>query len=212
MLGKRLPRADAEAKVRGLAVYGIDYEESRMLHAKILRSPVPAGRIVKLNVARALDLPGVHAAITADDTVDRVGAVVMDMPLMAEGEVLYSGEPIAAVAAETLEQAEAAVAMIEVQIEPHEAVTDLEQALAPDARLVHPNWQSYELDDAGVEGTRGGNIVWEARLDRGDVDAEFERADLIVEDEYRVPRNHQCYIEPRCGVAHYDNGRYVIHT
>jgi CO/xanthine dehydrogenase Mo-binding subunit len=212
MLGKRLPRADAEAKVRGLAVYGIDYEESRMLHAKILRSPVPAGRIVKLNVARALELPGVHAAITADDTVNRVGAVVMDMPLMAEGEVRYLGEPIAALAAETLEQAEAALAMIDLQIEPHEAVTDLEQALARDARLVHPNWLSYEVDDAGVKGARGGNIVWEARLDRGDVDAEFERADLIVEDEYRVPRHHQCYIEPRCGVARYENGRYIIHT
>ena len=80
---------------------------------------------------------------------------------------------------------------------------------APDAPLVHPGWEDYETV---VEGTRRGNLAWEATLERGDVDGAFARAGLVVEDEFVCRRQHQSPIEPHCCVARYENGRYVIHT
>jgi CO/xanthine dehydrogenase Mo-binding subunit len=209
LIGRRIRRADGEAKVRGEAVYGIDHEEPRQLHAKILRSPVASGRITHLDVSRAREMPGVRAIITGEDTPHAVGFVVKDQCLMARGVVRFAGEAMAGVAAETLEQADAAVEAIDFEIEPHAGVFDIEAALAPDASPVHPEAGSYEVM---IEGERSGNVAWEAGLHRGDVDSAFEEAEVVVEDEYRVPRHHQCYIEPRCAVARYEYGRYVVHT
>jgi 2-dehydro-3-deoxygluconokinase len=89
-VGKRLPRGDAVAKVTGRAVYGIDYEEPRMLHAKVLRSPVAAGRIVRLDVSKAERMPGVRGVITAEDAPYLMGFVVFDMPLLARDVVRTS--------------------------------------------------------------------------------------------------------------------------
>lgn len=208
LIGESVRRRNGEAKVRGDAVYTLDYAEPRMLHAKLLRSQVAAGRIVRLDVSRAEAMPGVCAVITAADAPARAGWIVKDQTLFADGVVRYAGEPIAAVAAETIAQAAAAVRAIELEIEPLPAVTEVEAALAPDAPLVHPDWASYD----SVEGERDGNVAWESVLERGDVDAAFARADLAVEDEFVVHRQHQCPIEPHCAVARYENGRYVIHT
>jgi CO/xanthine dehydrogenase Mo-binding subunit len=90
VVGKRLPRGDAVAKVTGRAVYGIDYEEPRMLHAKVLRSPVAAGRIVRLDVSKAERMPGVRGVITAEDAPYLMGFVVFDMPLLARDVVRTS--------------------------------------------------------------------------------------------------------------------------
>lgn len=209
LIGSSVRRVDGEAKVRGAAVYCMDYEEARMLHAGLLRSPVPAGRIVRLDLSRALALPGVRAAATSADAPRLTGLIVKDQGIFARNVVRYAGEPVAAVAAETPEQVAAALAAIELEIEPLPAATDLRSALDDGAPPVHPGWESYEA----VDGTRHGNLAWEATLNRGDVEAAFARADVtIVEDEFEVPRQHQSYIEPRCAVAHFDNGRYVIHS
>jgi CO/xanthine dehydrogenase Mo-binding subunit len=154
-------------------------------------------------------MPGVRAVVTGEATPNQVGFVVKDQCLMARGVVRFAGEALAAVAAETLEQAETAIEAIDFEIEPTEGVFDIESALSPGASLVHPEADSYEVV---IEGERSRNVAWEARLDRGDVAVAFEQADVIVEDEYRVPRNHQSYIEPRCAVARYEDGRYIVHT
>ncbi len=70
-VGENVRRSDGEGKVRGTAVYGIDYEEPHYLHAKVLRSPVPAGRIVRLDTSKAEQIPGVYAIVTAKDAVGR---------------------------------------------------------------------------------------------------------------------------------------------
>jgi CO/xanthine dehydrogenase Mo-binding subunit len=209
LIGRSIRRADGASKVRGEAVYGVDYEEPRQLYGRILRSPVPCGHITRLDLKRAREMPGVRAIVTGKDTPHRVGFVVKDQSLMARDVVRFAGEAVAAVAAETIEQAEAAIEAIELEIQPHNGVFDIESALSPGAPLVHPGFDSYEVM---IEGERSGNVAWEARLDRGDVDAAFERCDVVVEDEYRVPRHHQSYIEPRCAVARYDDDRYIIHT
>jgi CO/xanthine dehydrogenase Mo-binding subunit len=209
IIGQSVRRSDGDAKVRGAAVYGIDYEEPRMLHGRLVRSPLAAARIVQVDTRRAESLPGVHAVATAADVPGVSGWLVKDQPLLARDVVRYAGEPVAAVAAETIEQADAAARAVEVELEPLEPVAHLESALAPDARLIHPEWGSYATI---VEGPREGNMAWAASLTRGDVEDAFARADLVVEDEFESSRQHQLSIEPRCAVARYERGRYIIHS
>ncbi len=210
VIGARFPRADGRAKVTGSATYCLDRELPRMLHARLLRSPVASGRIIRLDTSRATALPEVRAVVTAADTGALSGMFIKDQPLLADEVVRYIGEPVAAVAADTVEAADSALAAIELEIEPTPAVTEPEAAFAEGAPLVHADWRSY---GAEIEGERDGNRLWEAELVRGDVAAGFARDDVVlVEDEIRVPRQHQSYIEPRCAVARYDGARYVIHT
>ncbi|MHC2230500.1 CO/xanthine dehydrogenase Mo-binding subunit [Bradyrhizobium elkanii] len=116
-----------------------------------------------------------------------------------------------AVAAVTLAQAQAALAAIDVEIEQIPAVLTMADALAPDARLVHPDWRSYEVLLEG--GARSGNVAWEATVVRGDVDAAFARPDVeIVESLYRVGRQNHVAFEPRAVVASYEDGRFHIET
>jgi CO/xanthine dehydrogenase Mo-binding subunit len=210
VIGANVRRADGEAKVRGTAVYGMDYTEVGAVHAKVLRSPVAAARITRIDTTRAAAMPGVRAIADGRDTPGLSGLfMIKDQSIFARGDIRYIGEPIAAVAAETVAQAEAAVAAIELEYEELSAVLDLEEALRPGARVIHPDWESYATMMPGV---REGNLAWEARLDRGDVDQAFAKAFLVVEDEYRAPRQHQSSIEPHAAVARYEQGRFIVHT
>jgi CO/xanthine dehydrogenase Mo-binding subunit len=209
LIGRSVRRADGAAKVTGAATYCLDREEPRMLHAKLLRSPVASGRIARLDTSRARALAGVRAVVTAADAPGRSGMFIKDQPLFAAERVRYIGEPVAAVAADSEAAARAALDAIELVIAPAPAVTEIEAALAPGAPLVHAEWAGYECV---IEGRRDGNRLWEAELVTGDVAAAFARPDVVVvEDEFRVPRQHQSYIEPRCAVARYELGRYVVH-
>jgi CO/xanthine dehydrogenase Mo-binding subunit len=212
LIGKSTTRTDAETKVRGEAVYGVDYGEVGMLHAKLLRSPIPAGAITKLDVSGALKCPGVRGVFTAADTqVARAGTAVKDQPLFASDVVRYEGEPIAGVVAETAAQAKAALAAIVLDLQPLTAVGDLETSLAPGARLVHPDWESYEC---ALDYPRRGNIAAElvSNPNPEAVERAFKEADAIVEGEYRAPRQYQAYIEPKSALARWEGGRFIVHT
>ena len=212
LIGKSTTRTDAETKVRGEAIYGVDYGELGMLHAKLLRAPIPAGAITKLDVSGAVKCPGVRGVFTAADTqVARAGAVVKDQPLFARDVVRYEGEPIAGVVAETEAQAKAALAAIVLDLQPLTAVGDLETSLAPGARLVHPDWESYEC---ALDYPRRGNIAAElvSNPNPEAVERAFKEADAIVEGEYRAPRQYQAYIEPKSALARWEGGRFIVHT
>jgi CO/xanthine dehydrogenase Mo-binding subunit len=212
-VGRSIPRPDAEAKVRGAAVYTVDLAEAGMLHAAVLRAELSAARITRLDTSAAAGLPGVHAVVTGADAPALSGMlVVKDQTVFAIDTVRYAGEPIAAVAAETPEQAAAALAAIELELEPLDPVVDLDAAVAPDARLIHPGWADYA---APVDGFRSGNIAWDARLEKGtdeEWSAAFAAAHRVVSDEFRVPRQHQTPLEPHACVARYTTGRYTVHT
>lgn len=209
-IGKRVRRSDGEAKVRGTAIYGMDHVEAGMLHAAVRRADVPAARITRLDTTKAAVMPGVRAVATAPDVPHLSGMLVLkDQPVFASDTIRYVGEPIAAVAADTLEQARAAAAAIVVEVEELAPVTDLDTVLDKDTRLIHPEWEGY---GTLVPGPRGGNLAWEARLERGDVDAVMANAHLVVTDTYRAPRQHQSPIEPHAAIARYDQGRFVVHT
>ncbi|NLS70622.1 xanthine dehydrogenase family protein molybdopterin-binding subunit [Bradyrhizobium brasilense] len=206
-----LRRRDAADKLRGRTRYTIDRYLPGMLHAAVLRAGLPSGRIIRLDTSRAARMPGVRAIVTASDAPGMIGIGIADHPLFARDVIRYDGEPLAAVAAVTLAQAQAALAAIDVEIEQLPAILTMAEALAPDARLVHPDWRGYEVLVEG--GARAGNVAWEATVVRGDVDAAFARPDVeIVESFYRVGRQNHVAFEPRAVVASYEDGRFHIET
>ncbi|MGD9762810.1 MAG: xanthine dehydrogenase family protein molybdopterin-binding subunit [Candidatus Binatia bacterium] len=212
IIGERLPRSDGLAKVRGEATYGVDHVEPGMIWGALLRSPVSSGRIKKLNTAKAAACPGVRAVVTAEDAPDtRAGWVLREQRLFASEIVRYEGEPIAAVAADTLAQARAAVAAIELEIEETPAVVDLRKAMEPDAPLIHPDWKSYQPALA-EDFPRYRNVAAETISDPEGVDAAFASAHRVIEDEYVVQRQYQAYIEPKSAVGIYRDNRYIVHT
>ena len=212
-VGAPIARRDGRAKVRGDVVYAYDYEEAGTIHGALKRSPVAAGRIVRLDVSKAAAMPGVRAVLTAADVPDTLaGWSVRDTPLFARGEVRYIGEPIAAVAADTLSQARGAADAVELEIEEFQPLIDMRSATAPGARLIHPDWQSY-APAAGPDFPRRGNIACEC-VSNLDTDAEpiFASAHRVIEDEFVSQRQYQAYLEPKAATGIYRDGRYIVHT
>src|SRR5258708_599393 len=150
-------RRDAVDKLRGRTRYTIDRYLPGMLHAAVLPASVPSGRIVRLDVSGAARMPGVRAIGTAGDAPGKIGIGIADHPLFARDLIRYDGEPLAAIAADTLIQAKAALAAIDIEVEQLTAVLTMTGALAPEAPLVHPDWREHEILLAG--GARGGNVA-----------------------------------------------------
>ena len=207
VVGQSLTRIDAPGKVTGSAIYAADFALPGMLCGKVFRSAEPHARLVKLDTSKALRIPGVRAVITAADAADvRYGAAVKDEPVFASDIVRYRGQPVAAVAATTLEAAEAALAAIEAVYEPLLPVFDLAAALAPGAPLVHEGWQSYV---AVPILQRDGNVCNRARIVVGDVERGWAEADHIFEHRFTTAMVHQGYTEPRAAVASWDSSGQV---
>ena len=196
---RRAPRLDGPEKALGRATYGPDLVRPGMLHGRLLRSLVPHARILSVDTEAAERLAGVRAVLTARDVPDvRFGGAVGDVPLFARDKVRYQGEPIAAVAAVSPEIAERALSLIAVETEDLPLVDDPEAAMLPDAPLVHEEWRSYA---ALPTVRRAGNVCSHTSLERGEVDAAFATADLVVEERYQASMVHQGYLEPRAALA-----------
>lgn len=200
--GKRLKRIDGLGKVTGKHVYASDFALPGMLFGKILRSSEAHARIVRLDVSRALALPGVRTILTAKDIPQiRFGTAIKDRPIFADDIVRFRGEAIAAIAATSLEIAEAAVRAIEVEYEPLPAVFDMEEALKPGAPLVHAGWSDYQ---ALPVFDRDGNVSGRASMGGGDVEAGFAQSYRVYEHRFTTQHVHPGYTEPRAAVASWD--------
>ena len=211
VIGSDLPRRDARDKLRGRTRYTIDRAGAGMLHAAVRRADVASARIVAIDTQVARAMPGVRAVVTAADAPGRYGLGIADHPLFAVDRVRFHGEPLAAVAADTLAQARAAAAAIVVELEELPAAITMAEALAPGAPEVHPDWGDYEILFPG--GKRAGNVAWEATVVRGDTDAAFARDDVtVVESTFRIGRQNQTPLEPRACVASFEDGRFHIET
>lgn len=214
VVGASIKRTDGVTKVTGEAVYGVDYVEPGMLYAKLVRSPLPAGRITKLDLGPALAMPGVHAAYAAADAPATLGGwLLREQPLFAREVVRYEGEPVALIVADSVHEAKEAVRAVALEIEAQPPIGDMESALEEGARLVHPDWESYEVAGA-EEYPRYGNVAAEtvSDVDPEGVARAFAEAAAVVEDEFCAPRQYQAYLEPKSAVAKYEDGRYVVHT
>ncbi len=137
-------RVEGPLKVSGRARYTSDVHLPGMLYAKFLLSPHPHARIVSIDTSAAKAVPGVHAVLTGADIGERrFGRYLYDWPVLAFGKVLFVGERVAAVAAETREAAEEAVSRVQVEYEELRPVFDLEDALRDDAPVLHPAPDGY---------------------------------------------------------------------
>ena len=190
-----------------------------MLWGKIKRSPHAHARILSINTDKAMALPGVKAVTTRADFPDIppdkrvIGAMPHNLwdlsrNCMAKGKALYEGHAVAAVAATSPAIAEQALELIEVKYEVLPHVMDVEAAMAPDAAVLHD-----DIFTAGVDPkpSKPSNVSKMVRFAKGDVEAGFAEADVVIERRYTTKPVHQAYIEPHaCVVSVAADGQTTI--
>jgi len=206
-------RIDGVEKTTGAAKYIADLAVPRALQAVFVRSPYPHARIVAVDTSRALALTGVRAVLTgADVRGQRLGRRLQDWPLLCWDRVLFVGDRVAAVAADTREIAEEAVRLISVEYEELPALIEMDDALRPDAPVLHPDAATYRFLEGRGErpavphANHQGHVV----ETHGDVDAAFARAVRTFEHEFATPRIHQAALEPRAAVVWLEGDRVRV--
>ena len=211
-IGARTIRPDGADKVTGRATFAADSTMPGMIWGKVLRSPHAHARIRGIDTTKAETLPGVKAVVTAKDIVEfpfdkSVMLGIQDMRwmcrnVMAREKALFHGHPVAAVAAISEEVAAAACALIEVDYEVLPHVIEIEDAIKPDAPILH-EWNQFEGKPSNIAGT----MVMKA----GDIEKGFAEADIVVERTFTTRPVHQGYIEPHaCTVSYAADGRVTI--
>jgi CO/xanthine dehydrogenase Mo-binding subunit len=201
-------RPDGKEKVTGAGRYTADLTVAGQLHACFRYGDHSRARILNIDTSRAAALPGVFAVVTHEDVPDVLyGQMVKDRRLFAKEAVRYEADVIAAVAALTPEIAQAAAEAIDVDYEPLPAIVDPEAALAPDAPLIHEQWDSYEGDE---EMGRDGNVLGHSTIVKGDADAAMAAADVVVKGRYVADGSHGVPIEPRAILAQWQGDRVTV--
>jgi CO/xanthine dehydrogenase Mo-binding subunit len=187
IIGKGERRVDALGKVTGRAKFAADYNAGHQLYGKVLRSAYPHARILGIDTAKARQLDGVEAVLTAQDIPGEkvIGIVVKNQAILAGDKVRYLGDGLALVAARTREIAEAAVKLIKVDYEPLPVVSDPEAALAPDAPRIHGE----------------NNTFVHHKVRKGDVEKGFAQADFVIERKFHTPCIEHSYLEPEAVLA-----------
>lgn len=199
-----MPQEEGPEKVSGQALYAADLLLPGMLWGKVLRSPYPHAHILSIDTARARTVPGVHAVLTGQDLPDRrVGRLLRDIPVLARDRVLFVGEKVAAVAADTLEAAEEALNLIAVEYEALPPVFDPLEAMQSSAPTLHPQMASYQGLPQPV--ATGNNVFAHNSWSKGDIAEGFRAADLIFEHTFTTQLMHQAYMEPHACVVHIDD-------
>jgi len=194
LIGASVARPDAVDKVRGTARFADDLGFPGMLHGAVVRSPHPHARILRIDPSPALQDPSVICVVTHDDIpgANIVHVIYDDQPALASDVVRYIGEPVALVAASTRRAAKRAAGEVIVEYEELPVVDDPVRALEPNAPVI-------VSDPAAAEG--GGNCFNKMVLRKGDAEAGFAEADVIVEEEYETGYQEHAYIEPQGATA-----------
>lgn len=209
-VGTTIDRVDGVKKVTGQAKYVDDIRMSRMLYAQVKRSPYAHAKILSIDTSEAEKLPGVKSVITGDYYKKRGGLYLEDKNFLAVGTAKYRGEAVAAVAAETLDIAKAAVELIKVEYEELPAVTNPIEGMKPDAPLIHPDLGTYKVAPI-FHPVPGTNISHHYKLRKGDVDRGFAEADYVAEHTFYVPHVQHVPIEPHVAVAQYEaDGKLTV--
>lgn len=205
VLNTHVHNIDGIAKVTGRATYTFDVKLPGMLYGKILRSPYPHAKIVKIDFSRAMEINGVMGVVTGKDTLGVKQGIwrrykdLCDEQILPVDKVRYIGEPVAAVAAVTEEIAEKALDYIDVEYEVLPATFEPLEAIKKDAPEIHEGFER------NINVTR--HIEW------GDVEEAFEEADYIREDWFKCGGQHHMCMETRAAVASYTNeGKLTVWT
>ena len=194
IIGRPFRKVDARAKCVGQTKFADDIVLPRMLICKILRSHQPHALIKKIDASKALALPGVFAVVTGKDFPIPYGIlpVSQDEHALCVDKVRFIGDPVAAVAAIDEDVAFDAMNLIEVEYEPLNTISTIEEAVLIDEPRIH---------DYGD----GGNIHKKVSLEFGSVDEGFAEADLVREDTFFYEGNTHLPLEQHAAVAHYDS-------
>lgn len=192
-IGKRVPIRDAASKVTGKKIYVGDMKLPGMLYAKVLLSPKAHAKIKSIDTSEAEKYPGVRAVATYLNTPQMkynsalrfIDHKIPNTERIFDDTVRFVGDRVAAVAADSLASAEAAVKLIRVEYEDLPVILDVEDAIKEDAYPIH----------------EGGNIVGQAHVDAGNVDQAFTECDYIIEDRYTTQPIHHTALEPHVAIA-----------
>ena len=197
-IGTRPNRPDGLDKVTGRAKYGADFNAPNMLHAAVLRSPHAHARIIKIDTSKAEALSGVKAFVTRADfpTGLKGEDFYLQENTIAGERTLYDGHAVAAVAATSALAAKDAIKLIEVEYEILPHVTDVDEAMRPDAPVIREGAQDHTVPEGSPP-----NIVSYMDFGHGDLETGFSDADLIMENTYKTEAAHQGYIEPHACVG-----------
>jgi CO/xanthine dehydrogenase Mo-binding subunit len=208
-------RVEGREKVSGRTKYSADMQPPGLLWAAFTTSPYAHAKILSIETSAAKAVPGVKAVLTSADIGPgkRSGRMLYDLPVLAYDKVIYIGDRVAAVAAETREAAEEAARLVEVEYEELPAVVDAMSALAPDAPVIHPERDSYFFA-AGTPPPRDHpNVQGSHTIRKGDADLapHFANAYRVYEHTFETPRQHAGYMEPRAVVVWIDEAG-VVHV
>ena len=210
VVGKSVPREDLPDKAAGAARFAADAPLVRPLVGLILRSPHPRARVLSIDASAARRTPGTRVVLLGGDCpAHRFGDEIRDLRWLArDGFVRCVGDPVAAVAAESMDAARDALEAVRVDYEPLEPVTDLAAASGGEGPLVHEDWEKAGLGPGGE-----GNVIGRYEASIGDARAAMRKADRVFEHVFRTPYAHSGYIEPHaCAAEPGADGKVTIWT
>jgi CO/xanthine dehydrogenase Mo-binding subunit len=185
-VGQRVTRPDSRPHVLGKTVYIDDMTFRGMLHMKVLRSEYAHARILSIDVSEAEKMPGVMATLTGKEIpLNSFGPSYQDQPLLADEKVRHMGDGVAAVAAETEQQAQDALAKIKVKYEPLEVVLDPLESMKDGAPQIHGE----------------SNIYATKVIQKGDVEKALAEADHIFEAQFKTQMVEHVPLEPHASIA-----------
>jgi CO/xanthine dehydrogenase Mo-binding subunit len=200
-------------RVTGAIRYAQDVELDGMLHARILRSPYPHARIVRTDTSA---LPDDVVVLTPDDVreLGKYGCQIQDQTVLPLDRTRYAGDPVAAVAAPTRQQASEALDLIDVEYEELPAIFDAVEAASEGALLVHDQHTISDNDAAyfGMRPQPDTNICHRFRIRHGSIDEGFAQADVIVEETYHTASAQHAPMEPHATLAHWIGDRLEVYT
>jgi len=203
-IGESVPRVDALEKVTGEALFTDDLQFGPgLLHGRVVRSPHPHALIKRVDVSKALTLPGVRAVVTGEECEEHIGLYLKDRYIFCRDRVRFVGDPVVGVVATTDAIAEEACRLIEVDYEVLEPVVNPLRGMDPDAPLLHPDLGTYGVADF-IDPKPGTNIANHFKVRKGDVESAWKECEVIVEREFQVPHVQHVPIEPHVAVAQFN--------
>ena len=200
VVGTRPLRPDGIDKVTGRAKFGADANAPGMLYGLILRSPHAHARIKSIDTSKAEKLQGVKAVVTRDDfkRPDRADLIDIWINVMARDKALYDGHAVAAVAATSKAVAREALRLIKVKYEVLPHVIDVDEAMKPDAPILHPDMRTEGVEP---KPKKASNVAHRYEFGHGNIEKGFAEADIVIERSFKTEASHQGYIEPHACLA-----------
>ncbi len=211
-LGMSVPRQDAQDKTKGKTRFTDDFTVPGLLYAAVVNSKTAHGMIRTIDSGEAEAMAGVRGVFTGKDFPQRVGLYLGDKPALAVDRVRYFGEPVVAVVADDERTAQKAAASITVTYDELPIIKNPRDGMSPDAPILHPEMAEY-VHIPAILPEPGSNVAHHTRIRKGDPEAAFADADVVIQGSYGFPPRDHTAMEPRVAVAEIrGDGTVVVRT